>query len=40
MKKISTKSQPHRAYGFLGDIFFSISCILVTMATNENEQWP
>ena len=40
----SMKSQPHRVCGFLGDQFLSISFyiffrILVSMATNENEQW-
>ena len=34
----SMKSQPHTTYGFWG-VFFPIFRILVSMATNENEQW-
>ena len=40
MMKISTKSHPHRAYGFGERIFLSIFsflfCILVSMAAKEN----
>ena len=42
MMNISTKSPPHRAYGFLGHDFLSFSsflCILVFMSTNETEQY-
>ena len=42
MMDISTKSLPHRAYGFWGDKSLSICsifCILVSMEASENEQW-
>ena len=44
MMNISIKSQPHRASGFGGDnvlsiFFFHFVCIMVSMATNTNEQW-